>query len=324
VTPKDETAPPVRTSLLAEFPRSTDLQIKLVQATRELKGLARVGIEWSRVTLTLEDALTMPYRYLSKLAANGAPQRPASHFAQSPDADVKETKPTWFHNYFTNTTEGPGIWKWEHYFPAYEQYLSKFRRQSPTIVEIGIFSGGSLPMWHQYFGKGTRVVGIDLEPVCKKYQTDQTQIFIGDQGDRTFWRTLFAEIGPVDIVVDDGGHRSDQQIITLEECLPNLVPGGILLIEDIHGSDNRFFTYLSQLAKTLLAMTDVETIHYPGQTVEDYIVSPSLLQQHIKSITLFPYCAIIERNEHTYTDFRTQRAGNRWEPFPHTSKDGHH
>src|SRR3954468_13923984 len=62
--------------------------------------------------------------------------------------------------YFDSVSEGPGIWKWRHYFPVYHRHLSKFVDKEVHIVEIGIYSGGSLPMWLDYFGEGCHVYGV--------------------------------------------------------------------------------------------------------------------------------------------------------------------
>jgi hypothetical protein len=48
--------------------------------------------------------------------------------------------------YFNNNETGPGIWKWEHYFEIYHRHLEKFRGKPIRILEIGIYSGGSLGM----------------------------------------------------------------------------------------------------------------------------------------------------------------------------------
>src|SRR5438105_649976 len=53
--------------------------------------------------------------------------------------------------YFYNNP-GRGACKWHHYFEIYHRHFAKFRGQSPIVVEIGVAFGGSLPMWHQYFG----------------------------------------------------------------------------------------------------------------------------------------------------------------------------
>jgi hypothetical protein len=58
------------------------------------------------------------------------------------------------------------------------------------------------------------------------------KIFIGDEEDRKFWRRFKAEVPAVDIVIDDGGHQTQQQVVTLEELLPHLRPGGVYICED--------------------------------------------------------------------------------------------
>jgi ubiquinone/menaquinone biosynthesis C-methylase UbiE len=34
------------------------------------------------------------------------------------------------------------------------------------ILEIGVYSGGSLDMWRDYFGPTAHVTGIDIQPAC--------------------------------------------------------------------------------------------------------------------------------------------------------------
>src|SRR5262249_23770001 len=116
--------------------------------------------------------------------------------------------------HFDAVTTGPGIWKWRHYFPAYHRPLERFRGRSPVVVEVGIYSGGSLPMWLEYFGPGCHVHGIDIEPACKVYEGDAITVHIGDQADRNFWARFKAEVPRVDILIDDGGHTPEQQRIT--------------------------------------------------------------------------------------------------------------
>ena len=40
----------------------------------------------------------------------------------------------------------PGVWKWTHYFEAYDNHLTRFRGASAVIVEVGVAGGGSLKM----------------------------------------------------------------------------------------------------------------------------------------------------------------------------------
>ena len=54
--------------------------------------------------------------------------------------------------------------KYDTYFPAYEALFQKYVGREITIVEVGVFSGGSLFMWREFFGPKARIIGIDLNP----------------------------------------------------------------------------------------------------------------------------------------------------------------
>ena len=132
--------------------------------------------------------------------------------------------------------QGRLIDKWLHYFDIYHRHFQPFRDRPVTIVEFGVFHGGSLQMWKRYFGPKARIVGIDINPRCAALAEPQIEIRIGDQEDRTFLRSLADEVGDIDVLIDDGGHYMGQQIATFEELWPNIVEGGVLLIEDLHTS----------------------------------------------------------------------------------------
>jgi cephalosporin hydroxylase len=131
---------------------------------------------------------------------------------------------------------GRGIYKWHNYFEIYHRHFAAFRGKSPVVVEIGVAFGGSLSMWHDYFGKGTRVVGIDVDPACSQFEDASTTIIIGDQSDRGFLRTVRERVPRIDILIDDGGHQMGQQIATFEELYPHMRPDGVYLCEDVHTS----------------------------------------------------------------------------------------
>lgn len=137
--------------------------------------------------------------------------------------------------YFYGNT-GRLLHKWLHYFKLYDRHFSKFRGRPITLIEIGVFHGGSLQMWKDYFGPEARIVGVDYDPRCLALADEHVQVIIGDQDDRTFLRALRQEIGTVDIVIDDGGHRMSQQIGTFDELWPAVAEGGVYLIEDLHTS----------------------------------------------------------------------------------------
>ena len=126
--------------------------------------------------------------------------------------------------------------KWTHYFEIYDRYFSRYRNKKPIILEIGVASGGSLQMWKDYFGKDTQIYGVDIDAKSKMVEEENINIFIGSQSDRVFLNEIKTLIPKVDILIDDGGHRMDQQIITFEELFDHIKDDGVYLIEDLHTS----------------------------------------------------------------------------------------
>jgi len=122
------------------------------------------------------------------------------------------------------------------YFDSYDHFFSKYRDQNITFVEIGVLSGGSLFMWRDYFGLEARIIGVDLNPNAKKWEKNGFEIYIGSQSDVKFWEDFTREVGLIDVVLDDGGHTYEQQIITTECLLSAMNDGGVIVIEDTHTS----------------------------------------------------------------------------------------
>ena len=215
--------------------------------------------------------------------------------------------------FFDGRTEGPGIWKWNHYFDIYERHLAKFRNTDVGILEIGIYSGGSLDMWQDYFGEKCRVYGVDLMPECKTYEREGVTIFIGDQADTTFWQSVKQRAPQLDIVIDDGGHLPNQQMVTLEELLPYLRPGGVYICEDVHGNTNTFASYVHRMARELNAYNDV--VHNMGNPERRTACKATELQSAVASIHFYPFVVVIERTSAPITELVTPKHGTEWQPF---------
>jgi len=130
--------------------------------------------------------------------------------------------------------KGDDLFKWHHYFAIYERYFARFRDQPISLLEIGVRGGGSLALWRQYFGPRARITGIDIDPACVEFRSEGTEIFIGDQVDRKFLADVADQRGPFDIVIDDGGHTTRQQIVSYEALFPHVKDGGVYLVEDLH------------------------------------------------------------------------------------------
>ncbi len=128
------------------------------------------------------------------------------------------------------------IHKWIHYFDIYHRHLGRFRGKPIVVLEFGVSQGGSLQMWRKYFGRRAKIYGVDIDPRCKQFEARRIKIFIGDQEDRDFLRSIAEKIGPIDVLIEDGGHTMGQQIATFEELYPKVKTDGVFLIEDLHTS----------------------------------------------------------------------------------------
>jgi hypothetical protein len=109
--------------------------------------------------------------------------------------------------YFEAHHEGRGIYKGRHYFDLYVQHLAGFVGREVVVVEVGVYSGGSLEMWQHYFGEGATIHGVDIQEACRMYEADGVHVHVGDQGDRAFWERFKQDVPFVDVLIDDGGHH---------------------------------------------------------------------------------------------------------------------
>ena len=134
---------------------------------------------------------------------------------------------------------GPGVEKYRHYFEVYERFLARFRNTRAVMLEIGIADGGSSVIWRRWLGPDVELHCADINPRCVAGDDGhpRTTTHHGDQADAGFLgRVLAATSGPLDVVLDDGGHSMDQQISTFEVLYPRLAPGGVYVVEDCHTS----------------------------------------------------------------------------------------
>jgi hypothetical protein len=126
--------------------------------------------------------------------------------------------------------------KWRHYLEAYDRHFSRYRGRDVVVLEIGVYAGGSLQMWKHYFGPKAKIYGVDFNPLCREVEEENIRIFTGSQTDRLFLRDLKTRIPPVDILIDDGGHKMRQQNVTFEELFDHVKSDGIYVCEDLHTS----------------------------------------------------------------------------------------
>jgi len=148
--------------------------------------------------------------------------------------DVKPTSDGCFFVDYFNNNSGKPMHKWHHYLPLYERYMQKFRGGPVRMLEIGVQNGDSSEMFVSFLGEQCTFFGVDIDPKCLDNASDRVNIRIGSQADETFLSGVVAEMGGVDIVLDDGSHRMDHVRTSLNVLFPKLSEGGVYFIEDLH------------------------------------------------------------------------------------------
>lgn len=211
-----------------------------------------------------------------------------------------------------------GIWKWLHYFDVYHRHLARFRGPAPiNMLEIGVYGGGSLEMWAQYLddpvargligvehGPPT-IHGVDIDPACKGFERGGVKIHIGDQASSAFWSTFRSEVKPLDIVIDDGGHREDQQLAAWRNLWMHMNPGGVYIVEDVE--PNRF------LNEVMLMATMLQPSEPFSRNMDDdersLIIPASHFQQQVESIHVYTGMVVLEKPAKIPTEFVASRKG---------------
>ncbi|MAF25943.1 hypothetical protein CL634_10265 [bacterium] len=140
--------------------------------------------------------------------------------------------------FFENKPKRFQLHKLMHYFEIYDRHFSKYVDKQPSILEVGVDYGGSVEMWDDYFGEGCKIYGVDLSERSKEIEKymPNVKITLGDQGSVDFWDEYKKQTPKFDIIIDDGGHRMEQQITTFECMYDHIKDDGVYLCEDLHTS----------------------------------------------------------------------------------------
>jgi hypothetical protein len=120
-----------------------------------------------------------------------------------------------------------------NYLLRYDHVFGPTRHDVKRMVEIGVQTDTSVRMWRDYF-PNAEMVGIDIDPECKRFESDRIKIAIGDQTDTVFLSKFAREyFGKIDIIVDDGIHSPQAIKVSFEQLYPALSAHGVYAVEDV-------------------------------------------------------------------------------------------
>lgn len=125
------------------------------------------------------------------------------------------------------------------YVDAFYNDLFVPRKDSVTsVLEIGIYAGDSLRLWRDFFTNAT-IYGMDIVPPPMNDSlynpNSRIKIFGGIDAYQQSSVDMVKELSPdgFDIVIDDGPHTFDTMVYFIQNYLPLVKSGGIMVLEDI-------------------------------------------------------------------------------------------
>jgi len=150
----------------------------------------------------------------------------------------------------------------------YESLFANIVSKEIKLLELGIFKGGSLLMWRDYFEKGI-IVGLDIEPVHIDDSTGRIRVYQGRQEDTCLLSRIAEEQAPdgFDIIIDDCSHIGELTRTSFWHLFQHhLKAGGIYAIEDWGTGywswyvDGRAYQVPEQRASTKLAACLIQSV----------------------------------------------------------------
>jgi cephalosporin hydroxylase len=131
----------------------------------------------------------------------------------------------------TNHTHGTDKEVHKYCSTFYDKEFIKYKDKPIKLLEIGLFRGGSLILWRNYFSQA-EIIGVDsinYGSIQNTQNLKNVMVYINDA-----YSVNFANFLPkFDIMIDDGPHSEESQMKFLEIYLPKLNDGGVMVIEDI-------------------------------------------------------------------------------------------
>ena len=200
----------------------------------------------------------------------------------------------------------------------YDMFLVPLINKEITFFEIGVDASRSLKMWNDMFKNG-KIYGMDIN---LEFKHPKGEVYKGDQSNKKDLKRVTKLIKSADVIMDDGSHVPEHQLISFNYLFNKLLKhGGTYIIEDIETSywvDSELYGYKvksgldkeNNIVKIFKDIVDIVNREFlTDENKKKVLKSPikSKNLKYISSITFGANCIIIKKmTENEYT-----RYGNR-------------
>ena len=117
------------------------------------------------------------------------------------------------------------------YLPLYQDLLIHKKESALNVLEIGIYQGGSIKLWHDFFTNAT-VYGLDIMPMDSVWDTlknnERIVLHSCDAYDNVDKFNM-----KFDFMLDDGPHTLLSMIQFIKMYTPLMTDDGLFVIEDV-------------------------------------------------------------------------------------------
>jgi len=130
---------------------------------------------------------------------------------------------------------GTDKWGKHNYTPVYYELFKDRRETVKKVLEIGTAEGAGIYMFRDFFPNAT-IYGAEIDPkrIDLLRGKDRIVPILCDQtSEDDIFNLVEITDCDVDLVIDDGSHKPEDQLSTCFEIVPGLNKGSIYIIEDV-------------------------------------------------------------------------------------------
>lgn len=187
------------------------------------------------------------------------------------------------------------------YHRFYPWFLAHLQGQDINLLEIGIDRTESLKLWKGYFGK-INLHGIDI--ATKVFYDKEVSLHRVDQSSDAELENFAKNIGiNFDVILDDGSHVPDHQMLTINKLWNLVKPGGIYIIEDIETSywkKSRIYGYRFNAKKNGIIsnfcdLIDVINFEFSRKNTKNALINS--FARDVEMVTFAQNCIILIKKD---------------------------
>lgn len=110
----------------------------------------------------------------------------------------------------------------------YDSFLTTYLNRDITLLEIGVYYGGSIEMWRQYFSPNSVIYAGDI---ISYRPIDRVNCIVGDMYSDSIVNSFSDNL--FDLIIDDGPHTFNSFTAVISKYFQKIKAGGHLIIEDV-------------------------------------------------------------------------------------------